>query len=419
MEAAELGESSLEGSLLDGFEAEEALEASFGFGVEEGVGVSTEELVFPLSETAELPGGGEEVGEELVFQRGLGPDGTEEIVAKLFERLLVGFGYVEGGAVKSAFEIDDGWRRRGRRHLMRLLIVVVTATSAHVITPSSTVPRRVKRFWRFGGQKCKIAGDFYLSRVVNGVGGLIGFVGMNRRNFVGSAAGALVAPARKRPNIVVVLADDMGWSDLGCYGSEIRTPNLDGLAQRGVRFTQFYNTARCCPTRASLLTGLYPHQTGIGHMINPRPLPGYQEDSNRRCVTMAEALEPAGYQTMMCGKWHVARDVHKPGNWPLQRGFDKYYGIITGATNYFDPVTLVRDNAVVAAEGDGYYLTDALSDQAEPYVGDAVKRADPFLLYLAYTSPHRPLHAPEANIARCQGRYGMGWDELRSERHRR
>jgi arylsulfatase A-like enzyme len=242
---------------------------------------------------------------------------------------------------------------------------------------------------------------------------------MNRRNFLGSAAGALMAPARKRPNIVVVLADDLGWSDVGCYGSEIRTPNLDRLAGKGVRFTQFYNTARCCPTRSSLLTGLYPHQTGIGHMVNPRPLPGYQGDLNRKCVTMAEALEPAGYQTMMCGKWHVARDVHKPGNWPLQRGFDKYYGIITGATNYFDPVTLVRDNTVVSGEGDGYYFTDALAAQAEQYVGDAVKKADPFLLYLAFTSPHWPLHAPEADIAKCKGRYAMGWDALRAERHKR
>lgn len=228
-----------------------------------------------------------------------------------------------------------------------------------------------------------------------------------------------MAPARQRPNIVVVLADDMGWSDLGCYGSEIRTPNLDRLAGRGVRYTQFYNTARCCPTRASLLSGLYPHQAGVGHMINDRGLPGYRGDLNRNCVTLAEALKPAGYQTMMCGKWHVARDVHKSGNWPLQRGFDQYYGIITGATNYFDPVTLVRDNTAVSAEGDGYYLTDALSEQAERYVGDAAKKTDPFLLYLAYTSPHWPLHAPEADIARCKGRYAMGWDALRTERHKR
>lgn len=228
-----------------------------------------------------------------------------------------------------------------------------------------------------------------------------------------------MAPARRRPNIVVVLADDMGWADLGCYGSEIRTPNLDRLAGRGVRFTQFYNTARCCPTRASLLTGLYPHQAGVGHMVDDRGLPGYRGDLNRTSVTLAEALKPAGYQTMMCGKWHVARDVHRSGNWPLQRGFDKYYGIITGATNFFDPVTLVRDNTVVEAEGEGYYFTDALSEQAERYVGEAVKKADPFLLYLAYTSPHWPLHAPEADIARCRGRYAMGWDELRAERHKR
>ncbi len=120
---------------------------------------------------------------------------------------------------------------------------------------------------------------------------------MNRREFLGSAAGALAAPARKRPNIVVVLADDLGWSDIGCYGGEIRTPNLDRLARGGVRFTQFYNTARCCPTRASLLTGLYPHQAGVGHMMEDRGAPGYRGDLSRDCPTVAEMLKKAGYQT--------------------------------------------------------------------------------------------------------------------------
>jgi len=136
-----------------------------------------------------------------------------------------------------------------------------------------------------------------------------------------------------RPNIIIIMSDDMGWSDIGCYGGEINTPNLDGLAANGLRFTQFYNNARCCPTRASLLTGLYSHQAGIGHMMEDRGRDGYRGDLNRASVTIAEALKPAGYATFAVGKWHVTpgqdkvklADTH---NWPLQRGFDRYYGTI-------------------------------------------------------------------------------------------
>ena len=145
-----------------------------------------------------------------------------------------------------------------------------------------------------------------------------------------------------RPNILVIMSDDMGYSDLGCYGGEIRTPNLDGLAAKGVRFTQFYNTARCCPTRAALLTGLYSHQAGIGHMVEDRGSAGYRGDLNRQCVTFAEVLKPAGYRTYALGKWHVTKGITPNGskdNWPLQRGFDRYYGTIIGAGNYFDPKT--------------------------------------------------------------------------------
>ncbi len=152
-----------------------------------------------------------------------------------------------------------------------------------------------------------------------------------------------------RPDIVLVMSDDMGFSDLGCYGSEIRTPNLDRLATNGLRFTQFYNTARCCPTRASLLTGLHPHQAGMGHMTGGRrgPHEGYSGDLNRRCVTIAEALRPAGYRTYMCGKWHVANAIAPDGpkhTWPLQRGFDRFYGTITGGGSFYDPTTLCRGN---------------------------------------------------------------------------
>ncbi|MED6326914.1 MAG: sulfatase-like hydrolase/transferase, partial [Verrucomicrobiota bacterium] len=145
------------------------------------------------------------------------------------------------------------------------------------------------------------------------------------------------------PNIVIILVDDMGYSDIGCYGGEIETPNLDKLAANGLRFTQFYNSGRCCPTRASLLTGLHPHQAGIGHMTNTpakpkshdRGVPGFRGFLNRKCVTIAEVLKPRGYHTLMSGKWHVG--YHGKQKWPLQRGFDRYYGIIAGASNFFRP----------------------------------------------------------------------------------
>ena len=167
----------------------------------------------------------------------------------------------------------------------------------------------------------------------------------------------LVTPAfakdALRPNIVIIMSDDMGYSDIGCYGGEIHTPVLDGLAANGLRFTQFYNTARCCPTRASLLTGLYPHQAGIGHMMNDRGQDGYRGELNRNCVTIAEALKPAGYSTYCIGKWHVTSHVNPSNdtekfNWPLQRGFDRYYGIINGASSLWDPNSLTRGNKPVS-----------------------------------------------------------------------
>jgi arylsulfatase A-like enzyme len=246
-----------------------------------------------------------------------------------------------------------------------------------------------------------------------------------RRDFVKLATAGLAAASRsssapQRPNIIVMLADDMGFSDLGCYGSEIRTPNIDSLANSGVRFTHFRNTARCCPSRTSLLTGLYAHQAGVGHMVNPRPtLPGYQGDLNRNCVTIAQVLHGAGYQTMMSGKWHVTPNNSKKHNWPLQRGFDRFYGIIAGAASYYQPWTLTRDNDPVAPEGSDYYLTDAIGHNAATYIEDAAKRPEPFFLYTAFTSPHWPLHAFESDIDRYRGRYRDGWDALRTERHQR
>ncbi|MCH9021408.1 MAG: arylsulfatase [Planctomycetes bacterium] len=233
-----------------------------------------------------------------------------------------------------------------------------------------------------------------------------------------------------RPNIVLIMADDMGYSDIGCYGSEIKTPNLDRLAANGLRFTQFYNTARCCPTRACLLTGLYPHQAGVGHMMNDRGLDGYRGDLNNSCVTIAEALKTSGYATYMSGKWHITRQTgHWTGNknltskhnWPCQRGFDHFYGIIHGAASFFDPVTLTRDNEPIEPESENYYFTDAISDNASTFITDhtETKTNAPFFCYVAYTAPHWPLHALPEDIERYKGRYDKGWDALRAERHQR
>ena len=229
------------------------------------------------------------------------------------------------------------------------------------------------------------------------------------------------------PNIVVILSDDMGYSDLGCYGGEISTPHLDKLAAGGLRFTQFYNTARCCPTRASLLTGLYPHQAGVGHMTSDGGQDGFRGDLNRECVTIAEALRPAGYRNYMVGKWHVTRHTQPDGprhNWPLQRGFDRYYGTIVGGGTYYDPAGLTRDNTMTTAASDPdyqpkqYYYTQALSDQARRFVREhhADHSAKPFFMYLAYTAAHWPMHALDVDIQRQKGRYDAGYDALREAR---
>ncbi len=231
-------------------------------------------------------------------------------------------------------------------------------------------------------------------------------------------ASAAAAPPQ-RPNIVLILADDMGFSDLGCYGSEISTPHLDRLAKNGLRFTQFYNTGRCCPTRASLLTGLYPHQAGVGHMVEDRGLPAYRGRLNDRCVTIAEALGAGGYHALMCGKWHVGEN--RP-HWPADRGFEKYFGLISGATSYFR----LDSGRIMALDGrpyvppvEGFYLTDAITDHAVALMEEFGRRPEPFFLYLAYTAPHWPLHARAEDIARYRGKYLEGWDALREKRHRR
>jgi len=230
-----------------------------------------------------------------------------------------------------------------------------------------------------------------------------------------------------QPNVVVILSDDVGYSDIGCYGGEIETPHLDSLAQNGVRFTQFYNSARCCPSRASLLTGLAPHQAGVGHMLHGNLFPGYADKLSSDCVTFAEVLKEAGYRTYMTGKWHVARSLDPRGDkaaWPIQRGFEKYYGIITGASNYFDPATLCRGNDFVTIKNDleyqpdKYYFTDAITDNSLRFLEQHREESPekPFLLYMAYTAAHWPLQAPEEEIARQKGRYDAGYDAIRQQR---
>ena len=217
----------------------------------------------------------------------------------------------------------------------------------------------------------------------------------------------------QRPNIVVILADDMGYSDLGCYGGEIKTPHLDRLAGRGLRFTQFYNTGRCWPTRAALLTGLYSAQTGVHDMSH---------QLNRNCMTIAEVLRPSGYGTYMVGKWHLMKDWKDPttDRWPLQRGFDRFYGTPV-AGSFFNPHNPIRDREPVKIKDKDYYVTDALTDNAIKYIRthSTYRKDDPFFLYVAHFAPHWPLHARPKDIEAHRGLYDKGWDAVRSARHKR
>ncbi len=240
------------------------------------------------------------------------------------------------------------------------------------------------------------------------------------------------AETETRPNIIIIMSDDMGFSDLGCYGGEIATPNLDALAAEGLRFTQFYNTSRCCPTRASLLTGLYSHQAGVGHMMNDRGFDGYRGDLNDRCVTIAEALRPAGYVNYAVGKWHVTKktrpqteaDKH---NWPLQRGFDRFYGTIHGAGSFYDPNSLTRGNTLISPyadpeyQPDTFYYTDAINDHAVRFIAEHHEQFGnrPFFMYVAHTAPHWPMHALPQDIAKYRGKYDGGYQPIRRARFER
>jgi arylsulfatase len=239
------------------------------------------------------------------------------------------------------------------------------------------------------------------------------------------------ATATEKPNIVLIMADDMGYSDIGCYGGEISTPYLDKLANGGVKFTQFYNAARCCPTRASLLTGLYPHQAGMGSMTGDQGEPSYRGDLSMQCVTIAEVLKLNGYKTYMSGKWHVTKHVDRwktwktedekiytsKHNWPRQRGFDEFFGTIHGAGSFYNPSTLTRNNTPIEA-GEGFYYTDEISNHADKFIREHIgeNKDKPFFCYIAYTAPHWPLHALPEDIKKYKGKYDKGWDKTREER---
>jgi arylsulfatase len=266
---------------------------------------------------------------------------------------------------------------------------------------------------------------------------------LSRRDFLAASGMGLLSlrqiPAfandagqKRRPNIVIIMADDMGFSDAGCFGGEIQTPNLDKLASNGLRFTQFYNCARCCPTRASLMTGQYPHKVGLTR--NGQSL-------TRNGITIAEALKQAGYNTAMAGKWHLSRTdtlndtklhqkwldhQHDPGHpfapletYPVSRGFDKHYGVIWGVIDHFDPFSLVEGTKTVEDVPDDYYFTDAICEKSVQYIREFDQSDKPFFLYVAHCAPHWPLHARPEDIAKYKDTYKDGWEKLRQDRYER
>jgi len=213
---------------------------------------------------------------------------------------------------------------------------------------------------------------------------------------------------------VLILCDDMGWSDIGCYGGEIHTPHIDRLAREGMRFTQFYNNAKCTTTRASIITGLYP-----------RPRGGLLQQN---MVTLGEALRQAGYQTALSGKWHLGRGKQTH---PFHRGFDRYYGLLDGCCNFFNPVqpdpafkggrvrSFGHDDRLITEFPSDFYTTDAFTDHAAKCIRDFAQTDKPFFLHVCYTAPHYPLHAKPEDIAKYEGKYAQGWEQLRRARHER
>lgn len=218
------------------------------------------------------------------------------------------------------------------------------------------------------------------------------------------------------PNIIVILADDLGYSDIGCYGGEIPTPHLDRLADSGVRMSQFYSTPRCSPSRASLLTGRYAHDVGIGILTADDRPHGYPGSLSPAAPTIAEIMSNAGYRTGLSGKWHLSADVSRPNeSWPMRRGFGHFYGILTGCSSYFQPRAFYRNETPIDDEARDrtFYFTDAITEDAVSFVAGS---EDPFFLFVAYTAPHWPLHAKDEDLARHRGRFREGWDVLRQRR---
>lgn len=239
-------------------------------------------------------------------------------------------------------------------------------------------------------------------------------------------------PSPAKTNFLIIMADDLGYSDLGCYGGEIQTPNLDALAANGLRFRNFYNTARCCPTRAALLTGQYQHKVGLSKN---------GQSMNRKGVTIAEVLKAQQYQTGMVGKWHLTeakplpdpvehlqwlnhqkyldKDFGELDTYPTRRGFDQFYGIVWGVIDYFDPFSLVNGEQPVQDRAKDYYITNDFTQKSVAYIEGFAKQEAPFFLYVAYTAPHWPIHALPADIEKYKDTYSGGWEVLRKNRYDR
>ena len=252
--------------------------------------------------------------------------------------------------------------------------------------------------------------------VVGAIGALSVFNALNKTPDTSGIANAQptqpVAPAAtqaKKPNVLLILADDMGWSDIGCYGGEIKTPNIDALAQSGLRFTQFYNSARCCPSRASLLTGLHPHQAGFPDMSGVL---------SSNAVTLPEALKPAGYNTYMVGKWHLSEQ-----STPVKRGFDEFYGMLGGFNSFWQEhpyyTRLPADHPTRNYPPGSFYSTNAFGDYAIDFMNQGREANKPWFMYLSFNAAHFPLHAPEDVIEKYEGIYAQGWDKIRESRFAR
>ncbi|MEZ5383525.1 MAG: arylsulfatase [Microthrixaceae bacterium] len=264
-----------------------------------------------------------------------------------------------------------------------------------------------------------------------GAGPYAGFQGRVGRTVAGSESWWPPEPTAPEgaPNVVVVMADDLGFSDLGCYGSEIPTPHLDALAQRALRFSNYHATPMCSPTRAALLTGVNSHLAGVGHVAHSDSgFPGYAMELADDVASAAEIFADAGYFTAMVGKWHLTKDSHCGDagpfdSWPLQRGFHRFYGFLDGFTNLHHPHRLLDGNSPVEVQEypEGYYFTDDITDRAIHMVrgAKASNPTRPFFLYFSHGSVHAPLHAKAADIEAQRGRYDAGWDVLREERFAR